>query len=146
MIEDERESMIPSTINVRLLDYIDRTLKSIYEKIESKCDVWRLELSNLRLELVGLRNEWKLENTNLIQRFESFLKQYENDKAQTVEHFDRVNNLQGRLDKMTTTFQTSEMVDAKIELALAKQTRYTLLALALLAVAGGIIAALLGKL
>ena len=140
------QSTYPQTISVRLLDYIDRVARSIEAKLNSNCEAWQLELSVLRLELNGLRNEWILEHKNLIQRFESFIKQYESDKYQTAEHFERINGLQGRLDKISGSFLTSEMVDTKIELALAKQTKYTLVVLALLAVAGGVIAALIGKL
>jgi hypothetical protein len=140
MIEDERSKEVyPQTINVRILEYIDRTIKTIEAKIESKCDIWRLELS-------GLRNEWKLEHLNLIQRFESFLKQYEADKIQVQEHFDRQNNFQVRLDKITETHLTAKDVDGRIELALARQTKYTVLVIGLLIAAIGIIAALLGKL
>jgi chromosome segregation ATPase len=145
MIEDERpKEVYPQTINVRIIEYIDRTIKTVIEKIESKCDTWRLELSGLRLELTSLRAEWRLEHQNLIQRFETFVSQYNENNISIDKHFERINELQSRMDKLSTAFMTADQVDTKIQLALAGQQRYFALLVIIIVAALSVIGYSLG--
>ena len=164
MIEDERtKEVYPQTINVRILEYIDRTIKSVETKIESNCDVWRLELG-------GLRNEWVLEHRNLVNRVDSFIEQYERNNTEIDKHFLRSNDLQQAMNNLQKTFISNDKledklrflvasldtkyldsatIDKKIEDVLVRADRnslkYTALVGSIIALLAGIVAALLIK-
>ena len=89
----------PRTINVDLIDYIDRAIHKIEIKIDGKCDVWRLELA-------VLRKEWELEHKNLIQRYDASEHIKSIEKLEVDRHFERINGLQALMDKANETFVT----------------------------------------
>jgi hypothetical protein len=109
-IIDDGQIPHPQTINIGMIEYIDRVVNHLKSIIESKCEKWDLGLNKLR-------TEWKLEHTNLIQRFESFLLQYENNNIEIEKHFERINELQNRMDKLSNTFVTKETFDEKMKSA-----------------------------
>ena len=73
----------------------------VEERMGSKCELWELALA-------GLRAEWTLEHKNLIQRFEASENAKILAKGEVDRHFEISNNMQARIDKMTTTFPTKE--------------------------------------
>lgn len=81
-------------ITIGLHEYMDRLLANI-----------RLEFD---LKLSALREEYKKSE-----------KQVNEAKSDVDAHFDAVNNLQARMDKMSQTFLTGKDVDEKVKLAVA---------------------------
>jgi ribosome assembly protein YihI (activator of Der GTPase) len=126
------------------IGYIDRVIKTLNEKIESKCSIWELELSGVGKELESLRREWILEHKNLIQRFESEQEFKSSEKIEVDKHFERINELQARMDKLSMTFLTTEQVDYKIKLAIADQNKYITILMAIIVAALGVIGYFLG--
>ena len=130
-----------------IIDYIDRIVKFIFAEVDSRCKLWTAELVQLRTELTGLRTEWNLQHINLIQRFESFVAQYEVEKKANAEHFVRQNDMQNRMDKMAVNFATTEQVNQMISAAIAdqssNQTKYTAILIVLLVAALSLITYLL---
>jgi hypothetical protein len=120
----EPSKIYPRTISFEPIDYTDRLVKGIRDEIESKCSVWKLELTNAKSDILALRREWQLEHTNLIQRLENERQNKQVEKNEVDKHFERINELQTRMDKLSMTFQTNEQVNSKIEVALAGQTKY----------------------
>jgi hypothetical protein len=73
----------------------------IEEKIGAKCELWQVSLERLRAE-------WALEHKNLIQRFEDSEKAKALAKDSVDRHFETINTLQQRMDKLTVTFVSKE--------------------------------------
>jgi ribosome assembly protein YihI (activator of Der GTPase) len=126
----------PHTIQFETTEYIDRVMKVADKDLNARCEKWALELA-------GLRNEWRLEHRNLIERYETSERLKEDAKTAVDDHFKRINDLQVRMDKLQTQFVTSEQVDRRIKTA----TVYAFsIAIALIGVLGTVIVALIGKL
>lgn len=91
-------------ITIDLHEYMDRLLSNLRLEFD-------LKLSAMRGEMSALREEYKKSE-----------KQVNEAKSDVDAHFDAVNNLQARMDKMSQTFLTSKDVDEKIKLAVANMS------------------------
>jgi hypothetical protein len=92
---------IPKTINVELIDYIDRITNKIQCSMDGKCEIWQLGLS-------ALRKEWELEHRSLVQRYEASEAAKALAKIEVDRHFEAQNNMQNRMDKLSDTFVTKK--------------------------------------
>ena len=115
----------------------------IEEKLSAKCELWQISLEKLRAE-------WTLEHKNLIERFENSEQAKALAKESVDKHFDAINNLQQRMDKLTVTFvskedhvalrdEMSQQVDSKMK------NVWTVVIVALGALFGAFIAHVAGK-
>jgi hypothetical protein len=135
MIEDG-QIPTPHTIQFETIAYIDRVKKEFEKDLNARCDKWKLELD-------GLRNEWRLEHKNLIDRYEASERIKADAKIDDDKHFDRQNDLQNKMDKMQVRFITKDEVDGRIKMYLAYSFG---VAIAIIAILGTIIVGLLGRL
>jgi hypothetical protein len=94
----------PKTINIELINYIDRLVNKIQCSIESNCKIWEINLA-------ALRKEWELEHKNLILRYETSENLKLIEKEAIDKHFEDINGLQNRMDKLSSTFVTTENFD-----------------------------------
>lgn len=92
------------SINVELIDYIDRVVHKIQCSIDGKCEVWQMGLG-------ALRKEWELEHRNLINRYESSEREKAVAKIEVDRHFETINGLQARMDKLSESFVTKKEFD-----------------------------------
>jgi hypothetical protein len=133
-MEDEPQNSL--IISLPAIEYIDKTKKTIDEKIAAKCTEWQMGLS-------ALRKEWELEHKNLIQRYEESEKAKSLAKIEVDKHFENINSLQNRMDKLSDTFVTKDAFETEIE-GRMKNIWTTLSAISLVLI-GTFIAHIFGK-
>jgi len=90
----------------------------IQSMIDSKCDLWNVESEKVYAELAALRREWIAEHQNLIQIVDSNESNRIKDAQTDKEHFERINSLQVRLDKLTETHCNKIEVDQVVNVAI----------------------------
>jgi transposase-like protein len=135
MIDDGQVPII-HTIQFETIAYIDRVKKEFEKDLNARCEKWNLELD-------GLRNEWRLEHRNLINQIDTAEKIKATDKIEVDKHFERINDLQARMDKIQTQFVTKDAVDQRIKTYLAYSFG---ISIAIISILGIIIGVLVGKL
>lgn len=88
-------------ISVNIQNYVEDKITSVKDSINNKCEL-------LQISLNGLRSEWTIEHRNLIQRYETSENAKALAKIEVDKHFETINGLQTRMDKLTENFVTKE--------------------------------------
>jgi hypothetical protein len=99
---------MPDTIQTNIRDIINEKYKDLNDRIEAKCTLWNLALS-------GLRSEWLLEHRNLIQRYEASEQAKALAKTEVDRHFETINSLQARMDKLSDSFVTKDEFKKQVD-------------------------------
>lgn len=88
-------------ILINIKNFIDEKAEYVINYVNSKCELWQLVLD-------GLRTEWQLEHKNLVQRYETSENAKAIAKIEVDKHFESINSLQTRMDKLSASFISKE--------------------------------------
>lgn len=107
---DTDSCVLPSspTINILISDYIAEVAERLNHKMDHECEVWNLGLS-------ALRKEWEMEHKNLVFRYESSEREKATAKVEVDKHFETINGLQARMDKLSENFITKTEFKSQID-------------------------------
>jgi hypothetical protein len=97
--------MFPIDVIYREIEHLRETINLNIQKIDSDIEA---KCKLLDSEINTLRTEWRLEHANLIQRYEESERSKAIAKIEVDKHFENINSLQARMDKLSETFITKE--------------------------------------